>query len=267
MTFRALFVLLLILSSQVAWASPTVESNETSLQKDKYTALLEKKERIEFELTENNIWSKIYSNYHTYQELKTQKILLSQKIKNLEKKRKLTIKQIEEVEEKKRLLETLNGKLQLLGEYEQDPFKKFLTPPIIEDVPQIESPFSIISALSYREKISSNQDEYHSRYISLEHIMKKFQILEGIIKQLLNNDSFNTSYQDALKDTQSQIQTFAPVIDIFKTTENVYSKKIDEIELNLKIDVQREIERTMVIGSIVIFFIFLLLLIKYLVKR
>ncbi len=267
MTRRALFILILMLGSTIAWALPTVDSNETSLQKDKYTALLATKERIEFELTENNIWSKIYSNYHTYQGLKTQKILLSQKIKILENKRKLTIEQIKELEDNKRLLETLKGKLQLLGEYEQDPFKKFLTPPIIEEVPKIESPFSVISALSYREKITSNQDEYHSRYISLEHIMKKFQKLESIIKQLLDNDSANTSYQEALKDTQSQIQTFAPVIDIFKTTEKVYSKKIDEIELNLKIDVQREIERTMVIGSIVVFFVFLLLLIKYLVKR
>ncbi len=35
---------------------------------------------------------------------------------------------------------TLLGKLQLLKEYEKDPFKKFLTPPALDDVPKVESP-------------------------------------------------------------------------------------------------------------------------------
>ncbi len=47
----------------------------------------------------------------------------------------------------------------------------------------------------------------------------------------------------------------------------MHSKKIDEIELNLKNDIQREIERTVTIGAIILFFIFLLFFIKYFVKK
>jgi len=276
MSFKHLFLAFFtLLAVSVAFAEPNLDQNDSTavLEKkdeqrlEKITNLLLQKKAIEEDLTDNNIWSKIYSNYHTYQELEKQKILLSNTIKNLESKRKLSRRQREELKNKQELIKTLLGKLQLLQEYEKDPFKKFLTPPMIEDVPKIENPFAVISALSYREKLQSDQEEYNSRYVSLQYIMKKFKERKVIIEKLLKLEPLDKDYIDALADTQDQIKTFTPVIDIFKTTENVYSKKIDEIELNIKNDVKREIERTMTIGAIILFFIFLLLIIKYLVKR
>ena len=52
-----------------------------------------------------------------------------------------------------------------------------------------------------------------------------------------------------------------------KPQRNVYNKKIDEINLNLKNDIQKEIERTVSIGAILLFFLLLLFFIKYLVRR
>ena len=276
MSFKHLLLIFTLLTVSVAFAAPTVDQNLTYekeeetkslLNNTKINALLLQKETIENELLENNIWSKIYSNYHTYQELKKQKILLNSTIESLEDKKKLSRQQREELKNKQRVMKTLLGKLQLLQEYENDPFKKFLTPPTIEDVPSVENPFAVIGALSYREKLQSDQEEYNSRFVSLEHIMGKFKEYRVIIKKLLKLDPLNQDYIDALEDTKDQIKTFTPVIDIFKTTENVYSKKIDEIELNLKSDVRREVERTMSIGAIILFFIFLLLIIKYLVRK
>ena len=275
MSFKHLFLAFTLLAASVAFAEPSLDQNDSTaaLEKkdkqrlEKITNLLLQKKVIEEDLTNNNIWSKIYSNYHTYQELKKQKILLSNTIENLESKKKLSRKQREELKNKQEVMKTLLGKLQLLQEYEKDPFKKFLTPPTIEDVPKIENPFAVISALSYREKLQSDQEEYNSRYVSLRYIMEKFKERKVIIEKLLKLEPLDEDYIDALADTQDQIKTFTPVIDIFKTTENVYSKKIDEIELNIKNDVKREVERTMTIGAIILFFVFLLLIIKYLVKK
>jgi len=97
--------------------------------------------------------------------------------------------------------------------------------------------------------------------------MEKFKEKQIILKKLLKLDPLNIDYINAQKDTEDQIKTFIPVIEIFKTTKNVYSKKIDEIELNLKNDIQRELERTVTIGAIILFFIFLLFFIKYFVKN
>lgn len=97
--------------------------------------------------------------------------------------------------------------------------------------------------------------------------MEKFKEKQIILKKLLELDPKNVEYIETQKDIEDQIKTFIPIIEIFKTTKNVYSKKIDEIELNLKNDIQREIGRTVTIGAIILFFIFLLFFIKYLVKR
>ncbi len=275
MNFKNILIAFALLSVTAAFAEPTLEQNttiqvaeeENSLNTQKINQLLIQKEVIEKELLDDNIWSKIYSNYHTYMELKKQQVTLNAKIKRLEKMKELTKKQKKQLENYESDKTTLLGKLQLLKEYEKDPFKKFLTPPAIDDVPNVESPFSIIGALSYREKLESDIEEYNSRYISLQLIMEKFKEKQIILKKLLELDPKNVEYIETQKDIEDQIKTFIPIIEIFKTTKNVYSKKIDEIELNLKNDIQREIGRTVTIGAIILFFIFLLFFIKYLVKR
>jgi len=276
----------LLLSAQLLFAETevtnTTESNTTApkalvvkkvktkkelLKEQKKQELILEHEAINKELLENNIWSKIYSNYHTYKELKKQKMLIDGKIARLEKRKKLSDDQKNDLEALQNDEVTLKGKLRLLKEYEKDPFKKFLTPPEIETVPNVGNPFAIIGALSYKEKLRSDQEEYSNRYHSLEHIMERFKEKRQIIKQLSILDTNNKIYSKELASINDQIKTFTPVIDIFNTTQNVYTKKIDEIELNLKRDIQKEVERTIVIGAIVLFFLILLFFIKYLVRR
>ena len=261
--------------SEVTFAKSIVEQNasqqileeKSPLDIQKTNQLLIEKENLDQELIENNIWSKIYSNFHTYQVLKKQQITLEATIDRLENIIKRTRTENEELESAQDNKVTLLGKLQLLKEYEKDPFEKFLTPPTIGTVPSVENPFAVIGAISYREKLQSDMDEYKSRYDSLEHIVGKFKEKQSILKKLLKLDSLNVELINELEDTEDQIKTFIPVIDIFKTTKNVYSKKIDEIELNLKNDIQREVIRTVTIGAVILFFILLLLFIKYFVKK
>lgn len=237
------------------------------LDTQKINQLLIQKETIETELDDNNIWSKIYSNYHTYKELEKLQVTLDANIDRLEKIKRKTRTEKEELQNAQDNQITLLGKLQLLKEYEKDPFKKFLTPPALDAVPKVESPFAVIGALSYREKLQSDIEEYNNRYESLYYIVEKFKEKQLILKKLLNLDPLNLDYINEQKDTIDQIKTFIPILEIFKTTKDVHSKKIDEIELNLKNDIQREIERTVTIGAIILFFILLLFFIKYLVKK
>ena len=276
MNIKHIFIAFSLLTAIPAFSAPiSPEQNasteriekEDTINKTKINQLLLQKSALKEELLDNNIWSKIYSNYHTYKELRQQEVALSARIVRLEKMKKRTKEQRKELEVAKEHMVTLLGKLRLLKEYEKDPFKKFLTPPAIDTVPEVGNPFAIIGALSYREKLRSDQKEYSSRYSSLVHIMEKFKEGQVITKKILKLDPLNLEYTNEVKDIEDQIKTFEPVIEIFKTTENVYSKKIDEIELNLKRDVHKEIERTVTIGAIILFFLFLLFFIKYLVKR
>jgi small-conductance mechanosensitive channel len=229
--------------------------------------LIVEKKKIDQDLMENNIWSKIYSNYHTYQELQKQEEALKLKIYTLKKKRHLRKKEKKLLEESENRLAILTGKLQLLKAYESNPFKKFLTPPKIETVPTVGNPFAVISALSYQEKLNSDQEKYNARYESLQHTMEKLKEKKLLLQKLLEEDKENPQFQKELRNVEDQIKTFIPVIEIFKTTQTVYIKKIDEIKLKLQEDIKREIEKAVNIGAIILFFIVFILLVKYLVRR
>jgi small-conductance mechanosensitive channel len=232
--------------------------------------LLDEKKQLDTDLKENNIWSKIYSNYHIYKELKNQESALDKKIVQLDKlskRRRLNKEQRKVLATLKSEKQILEGKLQLLKEYEKDPFKKFLTPPQIGDIPSVGNPFAVISALSFQEKLKNDQKEYDSRYESIRTVMRELKEKEKILKTLLKFDPKNEKYRKELEGTQDQINTFKPVVEIFKTTQSVYTKKIDEIKLNLQAEIRKEIEKATTIGIIILIFLFVIFLIKYLVKR
>ncbi len=244
------------------------EDNQTEplLNKQIETLLLQKN-ALEKELLQNNIWSKIYSNYHTYKELKEQELHINANIHSLEKKRKPSKKDIDDLLKLKKNKATLEGKLTLLAEYENNPFEKFLTPPKIDDVPSVGNPIAVIGALSYQKKLNFDQEEYEARYKSLESIMSTLQRKEALYNELLKHEPNNETYRRAYKDTQEEIKTFEPVLDIFKTSNSVHTKKIDEIKLKLESDIKREVSKAFTIGAIILFFILLLLFTKYLVRK
>ena len=245
--------------------------NETAVEKmkldRKIKVLLLENDALNKDLLDNNIWSKIYSNYHTYKELKKEQLLINAKISSLESKKKLTAKQMALLDKEKKNKDTLEGKLTLLEEYEKNPFEKFLAPPVIDNVPSVENPFAVINALSYQKKLNFDQDEYNKRYESLESIMKTLKKRKEIFETLLKYDPENKKYIQNYKDTQEELKTFEPVVDIYQTSNNVYTKKMDEIKLKLESDIKREASKIFTIGAIILFFILLLVFIKYLVHK
>ena len=244
----------------------TVSKKEIA-KKNHIKALLAEKEALEKTLLDNNIWSKIYSNYHVYQELKKDEELLSNKINKLSSIHQRTEKEEKKLDQAINERDILQGKLQLLKEYEKNPFKKFLTPPEIGETPTVGNPFAVISALSYIKKLQSDQEEYSNRYLSLRTIMEKFERRKEILQKLVALDKQNPKFKQQLKETTDKINTFIPILEIFKTTHDVYDKKIDEIKLNLRSDIKREMEKASGIGAIILFFILFIFLIKYLVRR
>ena len=249
----------------VAQSAAAVTTDRVKL--NRIHALLNEKQTLEKKLIDNNIWSKIYSNYHIYQELKKDEEKLSEEINELNRIHERTDKQENKLELLANQREILQGKLELLKEYEHNPFQKFLKPPKIDETPTVGNPFAVISALSYIKKLKSDEDEYSSRYASLRAILNKFEQRRNILKELVALDGNNSAYQKELKDTTEKINTFVPILEIFKTTHNVYSKKIDEIVLDLRAEIKKEMEKASMIGGIILFFILLIFLIKYLVRR
>ena len=244
-----------------------LSANPAISNQPKIKILLTEKEKVDRELLENNIWSKVYSNYHTYKDLEKRKIGLEEKIKKLEKKKKPSREERERLTASREELQTVEGKLQLLKEYEKNPFKKLFMPPEIGEVPTVENPFAIIGALSYLKKLTSDQEEYNNRYDSLEHIVTKLKERREILKKLTKLDPANRKFAREAQQIDEEVKTFLPVLDIFKTTNEVHTKKVDEIKLKLNNDIKREVEKAMTIGAVLLIFILLLLMIKYFVRK
>ncbi len=285
MIFRSLRILLLLagMGMSVAFATgenragenvttPVTQNPDQSIKKhvETLSQLISEKDNLDIQLKENNIWSKIYSNYHVYKELKKQETVLDKKIDELEKlshRRLLNKQQREILKELRNKKKILLGKLQLLKEYEQDPFKKFLTPPPVGDIPTVQNPLAIISALSSIEKLKNDAKEYNDRYLSIQQVMQELKEKERILHSLIEARPDSLKYRKELHDTIDQINTFTPVVEIFKTTQNVYTKKLDEIMLNLRADIKKEVEKATTIGIIILVFLIIIFFIKYLVRR
>jgi len=234
---------------------------------EKLDELINKKDTLDNEIKNKNILSKVYSNYHIFKELADQKKLVDKQINRLDENYNLTDTEQKVLKKLKDKRDILKDKLQLLKEYEKDPFKKFLRPPELTDIPTVDSPLSIISAFSYIKKLKSDQSEYEDKRESVQELLKSLKLRELLLKKILLIDSNNTKYQKQLENTKEQIGTFIPVVEIFETTQDVYKKKVDEIILKIRADGKKEIEKATSIGMIILTFIVLTLLIKFLVRR
>jgi len=239
----------------------------SSDQENMIAMLLIRKDKLDEDIKKNNIWTKIYSNYHTYLFLRKELEVTKAKISILEKKKEISVSQQERLESYKEEEETINGKLQLLKEYEKNPFSELVKPETIDEVPTVSNPFSIIAAISFQKKLQTQLEEYNEKYNSLEDIVSKFREEKFILEELIQDLEDNKKFKKDLKEIETQLKTYMPILEIFKTTKNVYTKKIDELKFQLRKDIKREMEKSATIGGVILFFLLIFLLGKSLARR
>ncbi len=264
-------------NNQTNSAVPAQEKNSTrsdnpqsipAASADKKTELIEKMEKLDQEISKNNIWSKMYSNYRLYQRLLEEEKAIELKIESLKKKKKSAAASDEELLLKyKAELNTISGKLRLLKEYKDDPFREILQPKSTEDVPAVTNPIQIISALSFKKKILAEQEEYNERFESLKEIVDKLKTQKLIAADLLKLDENSSEYKKQLSEIDLKLTTYTPLVEIFETTKNVYNKKVEEIKIKLSGHIKNEIEKSFTIGGILLFFFMLYLLSKFIAYR
>ncbi len=258
-----------------------VENNITKDREDRERRIIQKREsflkklkKIDNEL-KDNIWLKAYSNYETYKRLEFMLHALDDRIKFLEKKKKrrkrLTNKEKKALKKYKDEYKITEEKLEQLKEYKENPFKNLLTPDEIGKVPVVSSPLDIVNALSFQKHISSIEDDYNSRFQSLQNTVYKLnekrQILLDFIKFNKDLNITDERYIDENKSISKQIELLNSKLEIFRTTKKALESKISELHLNIKNDISKQIKKAIVIGSTIIFLLLGFLIIKYIVKR
>jgi small-conductance mechanosensitive channel len=214
-----------------------------------------------------NIWTKIYSSYQTYKELKARQSWLNGQVFKLKRKDKLTEKEKKLLEKYELERETNGGKLQLLSEFQNDPFKKLLEPPKIPDVPDVGNPFSIIGAFSFIKKLKTDQMVYEDSFKTLKETLLSLTEEKRLIDEMLKYQPDSQDLIKRRKDLITEIETLKPTYEIFKTTKDVYNKKIDEITLKLNESIKRELQKAINIGGILLFLFILFLIFKRIIRK
>jgi len=261
-------------------SNPKSEEENKTIQKSRqiYTKrqkYLHQLQELEKFLNENNIWTKVYSNYETYKHLEFMATELKKRIEYLEKKkkrkRKLTQKEEKALKKYKEDLKITEGKLAQLKEYKENPFRELLKPDEIGEVPLVRSPLDLIKAISFKKHIKAVGEDYNSRFISLKDTVKKLEekkrVLEDFIQYNRDLNITEDKYIDDLEKTKKQLKVYKRTLEIFKTSKSALDRKISELDLNIKADISKQIEKAIIIGSTILFLLLGFLLIKYLVRK
>ena len=259
--------------------SSSLSTNSTALAKKsslstlKYptnkdiSEITKKLEEIESSIEEGNVWTKVYSNYRTYKELKARQDKIRAKIFLLQSLKEPTLRQKKELENYKIELHTNEGKLQLLKEFESDPFKKLITPPTIKEPPKIGNPIAIISALSYLEQLKNDQMNYQHNFDTLKQTVQRLEEEYKLVNTLIRYRPNDKSLQKKSKDIEDELDALKPAIEIFKTSKSVYDKKVEEIRLDVTAQIRREVQKAATIGGVILFLFILFLVFRYLIRR
>jgi len=245
----------------------TTDSNHTQPLQGLYDALNSQLEALESVDKKGNVWTKIYSNYLTYQQLKNREENLYKENFRLSKSKIKNSKLDERYKKNSIELKTIEGKLALLKEFQGDPFKRVIEPPPIEKVPEVGNPIGILGAVSYKKKLDEQQQKYEKSYHSLVEEIERLKKKQALLVKMLEANPTAQALSDKIAQIQREIDTFEPVLEIFATTKEVYNKKIEEIKLKLDADIQQEYEKMAKIAGVLAIFFLLFLFIKYLVHR
>ncbi len=224
-------------------------------------------EALRQKIGDENVWIKIYSSYKTYQALKKRQDRLIHDIFQLQHKKILSPEERERLEKAQQERQTNVGKLQLLSEFQHDPFKKLLEPPEIAEPPNVGNPIGIISALSYIKKLLGDRQLYEENFQSLQKTIAQLSREQNILRQMLRYRPKDSQLAKRYKELGEELETLRSTYEIFKTTREVYNKKIDEIRLKLKGEIRREAQKAFTIGGIILFLFLLFLLFKRVIRK
>jgi len=214
-----------------------------------------------------SVWSKIYSTYNTYQNLKNKKEKLVFENKKLTVKKKKSSKQKEELKKNEQELQTLNRKLESLRDLESDPFRSIVEPPEMEKMPKVGNPLKILEALSYSKTITQQQIEYENKYKTLQDEVYRLDSEQSLLDRMLKLKPDSMALEAEFQELEKELEILTSTLEIFETTKDVYAKKVEEAKIKIDDEIIQEYDKMVKIAGIVIVFFLFFLLIKYILRR
>lgn len=252
-----------------------IEEEKKRLQEEEEKRKLEEKKKIELsikisdlkkrlalldEKLKDNILLKRYSNYDAYRRLTEE---LSDLKNNLKKQTNKTSDQIYHLNNKIRIKQ---NELELISEYKGSPIGALIDPPEIEKYEAITNPFGILNALSYIKKLENNKKDFLSVEIRVNELTALLEEKLYVYLQLYNLDP-KPEYKDMINFLDKEKKDFTMVLEIVSTTEEVYTRKIEQVILETKSQISEQIEKIFNLGLIILVLFAVTFLIKLGLKK
>jgi small-conductance mechanosensitive channel len=235
-------------------------------QKIEKIAFYENKLRsIEKEISDENMWVKSYSSYLTSLDVKNNLKKIKKRINYLSKHAK-TLSDRDELNALISKESILTSQVEKLKGENNSPFSKLITPPQIDEVPEITNPFDIFTGLSLIKTLNANFEDYKRKKESLSNLIKILRKESEIYKKIMELDK-DKKYEKIANFKQTQLDRFETALDTMNVTLDVYQKRLEIIEINIHKGIQKQIYRLIKIGTIILVVFFIFFLLKLVVKK
>ncbi|MBU0923363.1 mechanosensitive ion channel [bacterium] len=221
--------------------------------------LLSKIAKIDFEL-KDNILLKRYSNYVSYSKISTELAFLKDSLK---KKTNVVDEQIYQLHNKVRVKE---NELELINEYRGSPIGGLINPPEIEKYENITNPFGIINSLSHIKKLESNKKQFKSLEKEIDELTIRLDEELVIYLELFNLDQ-KPEYKEKITFLDKQKKDFSMVLEIVSTTEEVYTRKLEQVILEIQSQISQQIQKMFIIFIIIVILSVVAFLVKLALKK
>ncbi len=268
-------ILLLLLFVSTLFAINDISSQESNvtteeihlanLRKNKISSYFRDLDRLEEEVSKEQVWMKSYSSYLTSLAVRDSLKKMRKRIAYLKKKGRSTEAkdELNSLISKERILVT---QVNQLKEKDSALFSQLLTPPEIEEVESLTNPFDIFTGISLIKTFDSYLNEYKQRKQQLTELLALIKKEDEIYKKISEID-LDKKHVKLAKEKSKQLERFEIALDTIVVTSEVYQKRLEVIELNINKDVQKQTYRLINIGIIVLVVFFIFFLLKLVVKK
>jgi small-conductance mechanosensitive channel len=209
----------------------------------------------------SNMMHAKYNNHLTYLEIEKH----LQKIKKEIKSKKL-------LHDKKAVAEltikykSLENQLDLLGDFQNEPFLELTKPNDIPETPEINTPFDVFNGFTYVKLLKKDRDEYEEKLKSLLSLIDKLEEKEKTIHALQRIHGKNYK-KDEMKLIQDELEDVMNTFDLATTTNEIYQQKINASIAQTTEAIKEQMKKLFKIAAIILSILLFSFLLKYFAKK
>jgi small-conductance mechanosensitive channel len=273
--------LFLILSSNLQAALTQEEGIKVNVEKQEQDRILKEEEdkriekiseykkelqALELEISKEKVWTKSYASYLTSLEVREGLKKIRKRINILEKKRKKTLTQKDELTALLSKEKILHSEIEKLKGKDSAPFAKLLTPPNVDIIPSITNPFDIFTGISLVETLDNGYNEYIKKKEQLMGLIVLISKENKVYEEIATLDK-EGNYEKEAQAKLNQLERFESALDTMSVTADVYKKRLELIEININKDIEIQMLKLGKIGLVMLFVFFVFFLLKLVVKK